>query len=247
LAPIDGACRFPPVVCTLPQTAQNEVCALPVASTQFNDTGVTLCSDTDTNGDFCPISSYPGQDGDFGRDFLLNDDTDGRAGFSFTKLDANGSPLPASETVWSCIQDNVSGLIWENKTLDGGLHDKNKLFSQYSAEFNPIGNLASENDAAGFVAAVNTLGLCGANDWRLPDSTELQGIVDYSIGYPGPAIEGSFFAATVNSKFWSSSANAADPTQAWVVSFDDGRVFADQRAQGIRIRLVRNGRVNDRQ
>lgn len=64
-----------------------------------------------------------------------NDDSDGHAGFSFTKLDANGNELLANATDWSCVKDNVTGLIWEvkqggNGTVgDEGLHDADDTYT----------------------------------------------------------------------------------------------------------------------
>ena len=68
------------------------------------------------------------QDCSHGRDATHNDDWDGHAGFSFTKLDRNGNPLPAAATSWSCVRDNVTGLTWEVKTNDGGIHDKDNTY-----------------------------------------------------------------------------------------------------------------------
>ena len=47
--------------------------------------------DGSTNGLSCPVTDYPDQDAQYGRDFNNKDDSDGHAGFSFTKLDANGN------------------------------------------------------------------------------------------------------------------------------------------------------------
>ena len=38
---------------------------------------------------------------------------------SYTKLDGSGSVLPDSAMSWVMVRDNVTGLIWENKTVDG--------------------------------------------------------------------------------------------------------------------------------
>ena len=81
------------------EPADSQNCTVPppqcpvTASSPLNDTGITTCSDENTNGLSCPVSGYPGQDGEHGRDVTHNDDSDGHAGFSFTKLDANGNPL----------------------------------------------------------------------------------------------------------------------------------------------------------
>lgn len=79
----------------------------------LNDTGIDWCADADTNRLDCPLAGYPGQDGDNGRDVTDIDANDGRAGFSFTKLDAAGNDLPADATDWTCVRDNVTGALWE--------------------------------------------------------------------------------------------------------------------------------------
>ena len=124
-------------------------------SKSLNDTGNTLCGDhsfdgskiaqnnldcasigvttsatgIDSDGDPVPA----GQDAVYGRDVSHNDNSDGHAGFSFTKLDGNGQALPATATHWDCVQDNVTGLIWEVKTDDGGLRDKDWTYTWYNS------------------------------------------------------------------------------------------------------------------
>lgn len=79
-------------------------------------------SGIDTDGDPVPA----GQDAVYGRDAASNLSKVGYgpAGFDYTKLDANGDDLAEAATSWSCVRDNVSGLIWEVKTTSG-LHDAN--------------------------------------------------------------------------------------------------------------------------
>jgi hypothetical protein len=48
---------------------------------------------------------------------------------SYTKLDGSGVALADSATSWVMVRDNVTGLIWENKTVDGTIHDMNKTFT----------------------------------------------------------------------------------------------------------------------
>ncbi|QCF28126.1 Calx-beta domain-containing protein [Hydrocarboniclastica marina] len=81
----------------------------------LNDTGVTSFSDGFSYGLGAEPGTAPGQDASFGRDSSEPDQTDGHAGFSFTKLDNHGNPLPGSATSWQCTRDNVTGLVWENK------------------------------------------------------------------------------------------------------------------------------------
>jgi hypothetical protein len=240
----NGVCRLPPVVCEQPQQVlQNGVCAPRLASIRLNDTGIVLCSDTDKNGAFCPLANYPGQDAEFGRDLLFNNDSDGHVGFSFSKLNAQGELAESGDTEWPCIKDNITGLIWEVKTDDNGLHDKDNGFSSYSSDFNPAGDYLSSGDAAGFVNAVNAQGLCGANDWRLPSVAELQGIVDYSAVFPGPAIDSQFFLQADNGTYWTGNAHATDPGSAWVIYFEDGRIFSNPRGSRFKVRLVRSSQT----
>ncbi len=90
-----------------------------LGDTALNDTGLTTYSDGVVGGLAFEPSSHPGQDASFGRDADASQlDSDGHAGFSFTKLDLNGNPLPSSASSWSCVRDNVTGLVWENKQSD---------------------------------------------------------------------------------------------------------------------------------
>ncbi|PHR84014.1 MAG: hypothetical protein COA59_08680 [Colwellia sp.] len=59
-----------------------------------------------------------GDDAKYGRDSvqaLKNDLNDGLAAFSFTKLDYQGNKLSDNNNSFSCVEDNVTGLVYENK------------------------------------------------------------------------------------------------------------------------------------
>jgi hypothetical protein len=95
----------------------------PVYKIRLNDTGINTCSNNTKNGLSCPVTGFPGQDAQYGRDKTLNNNANGHAGFSFTKISSTGIALAANARIWNCVQDNVTGLLWEGKTNDGGLHD----------------------------------------------------------------------------------------------------------------------------
>ena len=234
---IAGECRLPSQKCTAPEVSRNGVCTVLKIPTQLNDTGITSCSDTIHNGIPCPVANVLGQDAEFGRDLLENDHKDGHAGFKFTKLDAQGQPLLASASSWSCVKDNVTGLIWENKSDKSDIHNKDLLFTNYTASFNPKQQYQLETDASGLVNKVNQEKLCGFNHWRLPSDSELHGIVDYSILYPGPSIDVNYFTAR-NLPYWTATAHASKKEYGWVVYFDDGRIWDDNRSQSFPVRLV---------
>ncbi|MGZ8217457.1 Lcl domain-containing protein [Methylomagnum sp.] len=237
-----GVCVTPPTPtpsCAPPQVPKSGVCVTPPANLSFNDTGITLCGDALFNV-ACPLAGLPGQDAQYGRDALLGEDSDGHAGFSFTKIGPAGEELPTSASQWACVRDNVTGLMWEVKTDDGGLRDKDALYTNYSASHNPGGKSGSATDAEGFAKAVNADGLCGAKDWRVPTVDELQGLLDYSHPLPGPAIDAAFFPNTANTLHWTATPHARSAVRGWGVYLDDGRVFDDEdRDRPSAVQLVR--------
>lgn len=233
--------------------------APPVATGRLPDTGITAsqCYSAGSNAlvsctSAAAIALNSQQDGMVGRDVANNDDADGKAGFSYTKIGADGRTLPASATAWSCVKDNITGLIWEVKTADGGLRDRTRTYTNYDSTTSlQLGGTSTPTQAqinaasnsVGFKNAVNIAGLCGATDWRLPTADELQSIVDYGVPYPGPTIDAAWFPNTVGNSFWSSSPYVDVASFAWFVSFDYGVVynFGPGRSGALPVRLVRAG------
>lgn len=223
-------------------------------SGKLNDTGISWCANGSQNGLDCPVPGFEGQDGEHGRDALAREGKlqkvgGGDAGFDFTKLDASGNDLPASATAWSCVRDNHTGLIWEVKTDDGGLRDKDHTYTWYNPDNSSNGGFAgyqnggscqgSECDTHSYVPAVNSVGLCGASDWRMPTKLELMGIVHN--GRVSPAIDTGYFPNTLATLYWSSSANAGFGTFAWIVEFNSGGVYGWGMYGSQPLRLVRFG------
>lgn len=115
----------------------------PTPTGKINDTGISTCGDALSNKMTCPSADYPNQDAQYGRDYNqgTNNDIDGHRGFSYTKISNTGQELPVSATKWSCIKDNVTGLIWEIKPTtfnwevgDAGLHDPDDIYTWYEPE-----------------------------------------------------------------------------------------------------------------
>ena len=87
------------------------------------DTGQTKCYDDFGNEiDPCPSPGQPfyGQDGSYN----INPQ-------SYTKLDENANDLPDEATEWAMVRDNVTGLIWEVKTDDSSIHDRDNEYNWY--------------------------------------------------------------------------------------------------------------------
>lgn len=222
----------------------------------LNDTGIDWWTDGVSNLLPAPPVGYPGQDASHGRDAAHDDDSDGHAGFSFTKLSSTGAALPASATAWSCVRDNVTGLVWEIKTDDGGLRDRRWTYSWYNPDATRNGGYAGaldrgscaggiRCDTLGYTQAVNQAGLCGARDWRLPSRKELKSIVDHS--RHDPAIDNGYFSdPDLHGWYWSSSPHPGISLYASGVNFRsaglsgiDFRKYEDHQ-----VRLVRGGQAS---
>ncbi|MCI5146581.1 MAG: DUF1566 domain-containing protein, partial [Candidatus Electrothrix sp. AR3] len=221
------------------------------------------------NNSTCVASNLPdgdnvvvAQDCSHGRDVTHNDDSDGHAGFSYTKLDSNGVPLVDQDadyltTPWACVQDNVTGLIWEVKTNDGSLHDKDDKYSWYNTDpatnggadgyanddedtcyGYTIDDLTTFCNTQAYVNRVNAAGWCGVSDWRMPTLNELGDIVAYDRSKP--LIDTDYFPHAVSSLVWSGSSHA-NANNAWYVHFGIGNSNFGNRSGIIFMRLVRSG------
>jgi len=230
----------------------------------LNDTGQDGCADATTGNLTCPQSGFPRQDGEFGRDALalaglLTKIGGGEAGFDFTKISNSGQPLPAAAALgagandWACTRDNVTGLLWEVKLNSvASLRHQTHRYTWYSTDSSINGGNPGSVGSAGtcgstlslcntqaFVAAVNAQGLCGFNDWRMPDQGQLLGIVSHK--RINPAIDPTYFQNTQNSVYWTGRNFAGVASDGWNVYFYDGFLFNSTLSSAIHVRLVRGG------
>lgn len=232
----------------------------------LNDTGITDCSnDTavdNASGLQADGGTHPRQDCRYGRDAAeavgsLPKVGAGSKGFDFTKIANDGSILPASAvlgtgpTEWACTRDNVTGLVWEVKTISG-LRNEIHTYSWYNSDAatngGSVGTVSGGScetigrcDTEKFVADVNAAGLCGASAsaWRMPTIKELVGIAD--LGRINPTIDPTYFPNTSNSLFWSGSPYAGSSSNARLVYFSYGFPTYGNRSNLNRVRLVRGG------
>jgi hypothetical protein len=204
------------------------------------DTGQTKCYDN-TGEIPCPQPGEPfyGQDGNY----TTNPP-------SYTKLDANGNDLPESASSWVMVRDNVTGLIWENKSSDGSIHDGSKALTW--CDTNPGTNGSNQGtcgtgtgdaatDTEAFINALNAASFGGYSDWRLPTRKELRTIADY--GRVNPAINSAYFPSTVASYYWSSTILVPDTSYAWDFYFSAGPDYYSTKSQYWYVRAVRGGKA----
>ncbi len=225
----------------------------------LNDTGITHCA-TATEGYLtCPQAGLPLQDGDVGRDITDPNPDDGDVGFSFTKLAADGSDMAATAFPWSCVRDEVTGLVWENKSSDmtSPHYDWWTYTWRNDSGVNDGGDpgvsgggdclVAGTCDTQQYVDEMNAAALCGFTDWRLPSVDEL-----FTLSHNGSGsghtdgVDGNYFRPTPDGDvggYWSSTPGAGGTTSAWVVQLNMFGTRTTDYAKGTPayVRLVRGG------
>jgi len=200
------------------------VVTAPIIST-LNDTGITASQCVASASTYAPLVSCTDptatalsdtQDGMLGRDVTASDPTDGKLGFSFSTVSGG------------CVKDNVTGLMWEGKTV-----------SNTTIQYTNADTPASAADVANYIIITNTYQpLCGYTDWRLPTPEELQSIVDYG-ATSGARIDTTWFPNTQANIYWASTKAAAYSGQVWGVDFNDGSESFYTSGSTHYVRLVR--------
>ncbi len=165
------------------------------ATVPLPDTGVTSSQCFAAGSDALVSCSSPAalslnskQDGMIGRDVTNPTNTDGRLGFSFSRI--------ASFPVTDCLKDNVTGLVWEGKPTSGNRSFENlytnfdnpNAFQGYDFGTNSlyrpsVQQINSITNSIGYSNYVNSIALCGYTDWRLPSLSELLSIADFGVPY----------------------------------------------------------------
>ncbi len=106
-----------------------------------------------------------------------------------------------------------------------------------SINYNAGNYLDISGDTATTYCENLTLG--GHADWRLPEQSELQGIVDYSA--TNPSIDTSVFSHISSSAYWSSATNDNHTHNAWFVNFNNGNQNYNNKRNNFYVRCVRAG------
>ena len=166
---------------------------------------------------------------------------------SYTKLGYGGVELPDSATQaegWIMTRDNVTGLIWEIKTNDGSIHDKNDTYSwcDHSPDTNggEEGRCTDGTDTEDFIAALNNEQFGGFSDWRLPTIKELSTIRGISAPLNAPFIDSNYFPNMMAFYYWSSTAGARHSYGAWCVYFGAGTLNFSSKSAMSHVIAVRS-------
>jgi len=135
------------------------------------------------------------------------------AGFAATTYKDNGD---------GSVRDKETGLLWQKCSMG------------QTTNVTCSGTATTATWSAAMAYCEN-LTLGGRSDWRLPSVNELKSLVDYS-AY-NPAINTSYFPATVASSYWSSSTSVGNTTNAWYVGFYSG-TDSDGKTSSYYVRCV---------
>lgn len=225
---------------------------------RLNDTGISRCMDASGALGSCPHSSMLGQDGEMGRDVTIFEVVnDGHAGFQFTKLNSSGVALTdqsATTVSGECLRDEQTGLVWELKTNNGGLQDRDWEYSWYQSNIvgpdELLGHQAPTNANCGglsncnsevYAAAINGQAPCGFSDWRLPSVDELLTIINGDS--VSPALDSNYFPNHgTTALYWSNNSAATPIFYGWYVDLATGSVGTVSKDQLLSLRLVRGAR-----
>jgi hypothetical protein len=191
-------------------------------------TGQTTCYDNSAPQPSCPVTGFPGQDGELQKGvtwptprFTANVDNNN-----------DGDCIDSGETCNGTVTDNLTGLIWLKNASCGGTRNwanaltfANSLYDGWTG--------ASGGDCG-------LLDGSTAGQWRLPNVRELLSLIDY--GRFGPALPtGHPFSGVVNNYYWTSTTHASHTVSAWFVILTDGYALGREKWDTIYVWPVRGG------
>jgi hypothetical protein len=175
---------------------------------------------------------------------------------TYTLVDAKGQPTTTNAR---CATAADSGLTWELKTDDNGVHDKDNTYRWGGIGARQTGaeQLGTEKTGKIFfddwnelLNASNSEKLCGFDDWRVPTIDELKTLVSsngqQSQGQPLQKqqlqIDTAIFPHTLATPYWSVSTYQYYPEHAQTVDFATGasNYYNGFRGDRLPVRLVRS-------
>lgn len=171
----------------------------------------------------------------------------GSTTFRWEKRDATGNVLAIQDGPWACVYDRYTGLLWEVKSDNEGLHYagstyfKNPDTPRYDGGCVMAPHKVQACGQDFLLAQVREKAMCGYSDWRIPSASELESlIIENDLpGHPQTAI--GLFPHTGRAQYWSTDerTSARGESQSVLIDFNAGerQWVPDQTVA--RLRLVR--------
>ena len=175
----------------------------------------------------------------------------GNAPSRLVKIANDGAELPETAALgmnakdWACTLDRTTGLVWEVKTTSG-LRSQTNSYSWYSSNIagsaigSPSGGFCVADgrcDTEKYIADVNSAGLCGGRDWRMPQAKELE--AHFATRLSAPDTYAAFFPNTSSTYYWSGTPGAFYSFSAWAVYVSNAQAYYFHRTGSNGIRAVR--------
>lgn len=155
---------------------------------------------------------------------------------NYSLLDKNGKP---TSTAARCATIQESGLTWELKNDDEGVHDKDNVYRWGGIGAEKSGTIFFD-DWNTLLNAANKEKLCGFDDWRVPTIDELKTLVINTA--IKPIVTPEIFPLTLAAPYWSVSTYQNYPEHAQTVDFATGasNYYNGFRGDRLPLRLVRS-------
>ncbi len=156
--------------------------------------------------------------------YHAGDDGDVRAGVDW-KPDTRF--VAGSGSADECVTDTLTGLTW---TKDANLY----------------GTVVTWQGAITFINGLNRSGLCGHNDWRLPNRKELLSLIDRSQHDPALAsgYDNHFVRVQQAAAYYSSTTVLSNTENIWILHMDDGRLGTTHKLGNQYLWPVRGGQID---